>query len=123
MNAPLLDQIVCRHCDAVLDAADNFCRHCSAPTADRPHSPVALPPAPPAPRQLLRDNPWAMLGLLFMAMGPLALPMLWSGRAFGRRGKIAVTLLVVSQTVAIVWIGYYVAVMLIIKPLQEAFQL
>ena len=126
MDPLLLDHIVCPRCSAVLDVSDSFCRRCGAPTAVEPGAPATPPPSPPppnqrVPNQSIRDNPWAMIGLLLLAMGPLALPMLWSGRAFGRRGKIVMTLLVVLQTVAVVFICYYAAVELIIKPLQKVF--
>ncbi len=121
MDPPLLDHIICPRCSTELDVTDSFCRHCGAPTAVDPDVPAAPPPDQRVPNQSIQDNPWAMIGLLFLAMGPLALPMLWRGRAFGRRGKIVLTLLTALQTVAVVFICYYTVVELIIKPLQKVF--
>ena len=122
MDALLLNQVACRRCDAALDSADNFCRHCGAPTTDEPESPAAPRPARPVEKQSLRDNPWAMLGMLFLAIGPLALPLLWSGRAFGRLAKFALTLLVIGQTMAIIWAAYYFTTTFVLTPLNKAFQ-
>ena len=49
--------------------------------------PVAKLVAPPEPR-------WAVLLWLFVAMGPLALPMLWRSPHFSRRTKAVLTVLV-----------------------------
>jgi hypothetical protein len=49
--------------------------------------PVAKLVAPPEPR-------WAVLLWLFVAMGPLALPMLWRSPCFSRRAKAVLTVLV-----------------------------
>jgi hypothetical protein len=58
----------------------------SKPDDSRP-IPVAKLVAPPEPR-------WAVLLWLFVAMGPLALPMLWRSPHFSRRAKAVLTVLV-----------------------------
>jgi hypothetical protein len=43
-----------------------------------------------------------MIGLLFGVLGPLAIPMLWKGRAFGVRGKTLLSLAVCLYTALLV---------------------
>ncbi|MBN2022838.1 MAG: hypothetical protein JW809_08575 [Pirellulales bacterium] len=58
--------------------------------------------APPEPR-------WMVLLMLFVLMGPLALPMLWHSPHFTRPWKIVLTVLVcliaVAALCALAWIG------------------
>lgn len=66
--------------------------------------PVAKLVAPPEPR-------WAVLLWLFVAMGPLALPMLWRSPHFSRRTKTVLTVLVIvifaAAVVALLWVAQW----------------
>ena len=105
-----VEKIVCRNCFAVLDVEDNFCRHCGAGTretsasAASSHSSRAVPPQPAwpvrKPPKPVYDNPWAVLGLLFLVLGPLGLPVLWHSRAFSRSSKIALSVAVAVMIIA-----------------------
>jgi hypothetical protein len=116
----------CRHCRAVVDAGDNFCRHCGSRLAPwRPGELVDVVAAPvQSDRQLVPrvspvDNPWLMLFLLFVALGPGAIPMLWRGRAFSRRGKFLLTAAVILYTAFGIWLVWYLSVKWILEPLRQ----
>ncbi len=99
------EKMVCRHCQAVLDAGDRFCRQCGAASGDAillPSEPVAAPPPPPGRRPPRLESVWGVLAMLFLTLGPLALPMLWRSRQFSRLWKIVLTAIVVVITLLIV---------------------
>jgi hypothetical protein len=86
---PVLAQLVCARCKREIAADAAYCPHCGQRVT------VANP-------QAWLDNPWAMMGILFFGIGPLALPMLWRSRAFGPLGKWLLTILVLALTVVVV---------------------
>jgi len=86
----MLAQLVCSRCKREIDATARFCPHCGTKTQVQPGQPDWL------------DNPWAMLGILFFGIGPLAIPMLWRSRAFSTPGKWFLTILVLALTVVVV---------------------
>ena len=63
--------------------------------------PVAKLVAPPEPR-------WALLVMLFVGMGPLALPMLWRSPHFSRPWKVVLTVLVTVIFALAVVVLFYV---------------
>ncbi len=70
-------QTTCRVCPQVLDPEDAYCRRCGA-RRDAP---------PP-----LTENRLFVLGLLFLGIGPLALPLLWRSRAFTPSRKFLISI-------------------------------
>ena len=52
---------------------------------------------PPAPIKWYYRPVWVLI-LLFLVLGPLALPYLWRSPSFSRRLKVALTVLVVAYT-------------------------
>ena len=52
------------------------------------------------------DNPWFVLGILFLVTLFLGLPILWTSRAFSRLMKIVITLVVLVETVLVFWAFY-----------------
>lgn len=111
----VVEHIVCRGCFAVLDVEDNFCRHCGAAThegcAEEASAAIAARPGPspqvsPSPTPTatgkvpISENPWVVLGVLFLVMGPLGLPMLWRSRAFATWSKVAISAIVLLICVA-----------------------
>ncbi len=120
-----IEKIVCPRCHAMLDVVDNFCRHCGAATGDNANGPaapttqpVSYVPAPSHKRADWSESRWAVLTMLFLVLGPVALPMLWRSRQFTPLWKILLTLLVLGLTAAIVWLLWYVVV-ITLAPLQE----
>jgi hypothetical protein len=99
MSDAVLAKIVCRQCYAVLDAPDNFCRHCGTPTSGLSSAPGGRS----APALKWSESPWVVLPMLFLVIGPLALPLLWRSRQFTRPWKIVLTLLVTAVTVFLIW--------------------
>jgi hypothetical protein len=103
------EKMVCRHCHAVLDGGDRFCRQCGAATTDAivlPGEPVAESPSRRGQRRPRSESAWGVLVMLFLTLGPLALPMLWRSRHFSRSWKIVLTILVgviTALIVAILW--------------------
>ena len=88
MSNPISPDIICRRCRAVLEATDNYCHSCGAPTANL---------AAQKPRW--SESPWVILPLLFLILGPLALPLLWRSRQFTASWKSILTVLVTGITV------------------------
>jgi len=114
MDAEDIQKIVCRRCFAVLDVSDNFCRHCGAATAGDGGA-VAAPVGVAATRKSKgTDNPWGVLLMLFVVLGPLALPMLWRSRGFSPLWKTLLTLVMVGVTALV----FFLMWLLIVKPLE-----
>ncbi len=89
---PPQDQIVpltCAKCADPLDATDAYCRRCGTSVSE--------------PRLPVYQSRVGVLFLLFLGIGPLALPLLWKSPAFTRPQKGFVTLLNLAFSLAIVW--------------------
>lgn len=115
-----IEKIVCRRCYAVLDAGDNFCRHCGASTGAE--SAVVVAEALPdwsAGGRKWSQNRWVVLAMLFLVLGPLGLPMLWRSREFSPTWKAVVTTLILAVTAAVAVMIWLVAQ----KTLQPLMQL
>ncbi len=121
--APEIERTVCRRCFAVLDAPDRFCRCCGAPTENAPADaldivPVQVVSENPINRPKATDNPWIVLAMLFLVLGPLGLPMLWSCRRIDTIWKVVLTVVVVGLVaviIALVWFVLHQA----LAPLQD----
>jgi len=103
-----IEKTVCRRCLAVLNSSDKFCRHCGAATehvGDGSSWLVSVEVVPERRRsnRAILENPWTILAMLFLVMGPLALPLLWWSRRFSIFWKIVLSILV---TVYITGLGY-----------------
>ncbi len=59
-------------------------------------------PTEPSPNERIASSRWQVLVLLFLAAGPLALPVLARSPRFSRFWKIVLFLLVILQTVLVV---------------------
>ena len=107
---------VCDRCNAAVDATDQYCRHCGAAVvavgspaqgndvaADAPTAIATASAAARVARPRWSENPWVILPLLFLLLGPFALPMLWRSRCFPRLWKIILTIVVTVITVWICW--------------------
>lgn len=123
MEAAEVQKIVCRQCFAVLDVGDNYCRHCGTPTADGGGMPPR--PSPPSPiagggvkRPKGSESPWVVLLMLFVVLGPLALPMLWGNRHFSPVWKIVLTVVMVFVTGLVIFLAWYV-VAKALEPLEQ----
>jgi hypothetical protein len=126
-----MEKITCRQCHAEIDAVDNYCRECglyqkAVERANLVENESAAPrlvstrtSSRAFSRNPLLDNPWVILLLLFFALGPLALPMLWQGKAFSRRAKWILTILVVGYTLFCLWLLWFITVKWIFEPLQK----
>jgi hypothetical protein len=99
------------------------CRRCGAPTAEsaregnpigsRPLSdPAAAPPRPAHSRGVI-------LVLLFVALGPLAIPILWRSDRFSRFWKIVLTVLVLVVTALVLWLARHLADTMVIEPIRK----
>jgi hypothetical protein len=89
-----LKTIVCRNCSATLDAGDSFCRRCGMPTSNQTSIAFGW-----------SERPLVILPLLFLVIGPLALPLLWRSRCFTRGWKIGLTVL---TSILTLYVFYYV---------------
>jgi hypothetical protein len=68
------------------------------------------------------ENPWIVALMLFVVLGPLALPMLWRSRRISLFGKIALTTVVVGITVFLVWLVWYFMYKAL-EPLRDVWKL
>jgi len=132
MSAHDARNIVCPRCGAEIDPADDPCPHCGVRT--REAAPEAAEQSPdglispelvsdrpdrPPPRRDVAESRWAVLVLLFAALGPLALHVLWRSPRFSRGWKVFLTLLVVIFTVVVVVVLWY-AIDRFVEALREA---
>jgi hypothetical protein len=76
-DEPSRAQLTCGRCSEPMDAVDRFCRHCGGKRGSSTS---------------FHDHPMVILGLLFLVIGPLALPMLWRSASFTRNQKIGISI-------------------------------
>jgi hypothetical protein len=117
-----MDKTYCLRCQREIDVEDHFCRHCGQqlrPVEGGSFVPVQIVPEIQPPRPKIGDNPWFVLMMLFLVLGPLALPMLWQGRAFTLRWKWIWTVLLMLYTLLLCWALWFLTVKTIIEPLQK----
>lgn len=117
-----MKKINCSHCRTEIDADDNFCRNCGMrlkPVERGEFTRVQMVSEPNKLRPPPLDNPWLILMMLFFVLGPLALPMLWHGRAFSRPWKWFWTLLVIVYTLFLCWLLWFITVKMILEPLRQ----
>jgi hypothetical protein len=108
MSSPI-EKAVCHACYAMIDVEDRFCRHCGAITHAGCAAGVAPPAAQPPPaddKSGWKGNRWGVLAVVFLALGPLGLPLLWRSRDFDHRAKLLLTVLLLVLTVLGLWGGY-----------------
>ena len=110
MNDPAPPQLVCRRCQGAIDAADDYCRHCAAPTGKLGGSPAKS-------SAQWWESPWFVVTLL-LVVGPLALRLLWRSRRFTVRWKIVLTIAVTLITAYFLWLIWY-TLNQALAPLQE----
>ena len=113
MTDLVIEATVCHGCYTVLDAPDNYCRHCGTATAnlaalsdgDRATAAFSVRPAlvPFAQQPRWSESPWVVLPLLFLILGPFALPLLWQSRRFTLLWKGVLTVLVAGITLLMFW--------------------
>lgn len=101
MDNPLASEIVCPKCNAPIAASDNFCRQCGTPTATGAGSSGGT-------RGAWWESPWIVLPLIFVVLGPFALPLLWRSRCFSRAWKIVLSVLVVGIAAYALWQIWYI---------------
>lgn len=93
MSAQDLDNPQCPHCQAVVKASTRYCPSCGG--------------------KLVNDfdlihNPWVILGLLFLVMAILGLPLLWMSRGFSPAAKVVLSIVVTLYTAVLFWLTWLV---------------
>jgi hypothetical protein len=127
MDNPVLAQATCCRCHAVIDDGDKYCRYCGerADVSDNDGGTEAidvgdagtvLPPAVSQPGSC--ESRGAILSLLFLAIGPFALPLLWRSRCFTPFWKKALTGLVLGLTALLLFLLWLVVKQFIL-PLRQ----
>jgi hypothetical protein len=126
MENPVLAQVACCRCHAAIDDGDRYCRFCGEPV-DGPESESRIDavevkatrtPPPAAPRTRSYDTPWAILSLLFLGIGPFAIPLLWRSQSFTPFWKKTLTAVVLGLTALLVLLLYLLIKQLIL-PLRQ----
>lgn len=77
--------IACQRCKATIDPWDTYCRNCGRRTG----------------KMAWHHSPLFVVAMLFLVMGPIALPLLWRSPGFSKNWKIVLTALMVAYTVVI----------------------
>ena len=74
--------LLCPRCRGGIDAQDGYCRHCGHQMASSSwyHGRIFV------------------LSMLFLVVGPLALPLLWRSPTFGLKSKVAITVANIAYT-------------------------
>jgi len=70
-------------------------------------SPVTKPNEPRKRRAIL-DNPYAVLGAVFLAMAAFGIPLIWMCRAWSTPTKVVLTIVTIAYTVLILWLFWLV---------------
>jgi hypothetical protein len=108
MDDPVLARTICRQCRAALDAGDNYCRRCGVPTGtsgnSRPAIPVGAKAVPSSAQSKYWESPCIVLTLLFVVLGPFAIPLLWRSRRFTLVWKNILTTFVLGWTALLLWV-------------------
>ena len=81
--------LVCTQCGQALDATDVYCRGCGTSVHEEQLS-------------ILQSRVGVLL-MLFLGVGPFALPLLWKSPAFSTAQKVWITVLNLAFILAIVW--------------------
>ena len=96
----------------MLDAGDNYCRRCGTPTgtSGTGRAPTLVDAkAAPSPVQFRYwESRWIVLTLLFVVLGPFAIPLLWRSRRFTLLWKNILTVLVLGWTVLLLWVFWLI---------------
>jgi hypothetical protein len=90
-------QFYCPKCSADVPAEAAVCPRCGAS--------LIATSEPLERRRDMLDNPWVVLGMLFLATGVLGLPFLWRSRGFSPFAKVVVGVAVTIYTALLVWLA------------------
>ena len=101
----------CPRCDGPIDSDDRFCRRCGAALGARVQPPGNK-------RSDWSESRAVVLLMLFAALGPLALPMLWRSRSFTVGAKLGLTVAVIAATALAIWLLWY-AITILLQSLRD----
>jgi hypothetical protein len=126
MDSPVLVQVACCRCHAAIDDGDRYCRYCGEPVdgfdsesrIDAVEVEDRRTPPPAVSRAKSYDTPWAILSLLFLGIGPFAIPLLWRSQSFSPFWKKTLTALVLGLTALLVLL-FYLVIKQLILPLRQ----
>ncbi len=85
---------VCSQCSQALDVADAYCRKCGLCLVKKS-----------AP---IMNSRLSILLLLFLGVGPLALPTLWKSQAFNNTQKAWLSILNIAFMLVLVWVLFWI---------------
>lgn len=102
MSGPTVIEIICKQCRRPIAADATECLHCGAATGRVPTEPGEQLATG---RKVIPwyDNRIVVLCLMWAAMGPFALPILWYSRAFSPLSKLLQTIGIAFLTAFIAW--------------------
>ncbi|MBI3464270.1 MAG: hypothetical protein HY000_14620 [Planctomycetes bacterium] len=106
MPDSVVAEIICEQCGEPVAAGAASCARCGSSTGIGPGRPAESVSRGEA-RTAWYDNRIVVLCLLWAAMGPLALPILWYSRAFSPLSKLVQTVLMACLTAFIAWGLWY----------------
>jgi hypothetical protein len=98
--------VVCPACESEVPADADRCAKCGVLLSAGPAG-AARRSVRRSLREDVVDNPWAVLGVLFVAAGVLGLPVLWRSRAFSTVSKLLLSAAVsVYSTLILLALGW-----------------
>jgi hypothetical protein len=106
MRTSAVAEIICERCGQAVAIDAGKCPHCGAATIMGPAEDAAAESNAPAWTPWY-DNRIVVLCLMWAAMGPFALPILWYSRAFSPLSKLVQTVLMAALTAFIAWGLWY----------------
>ncbi len=100
MDPVSVGTVVCPQCYGDVGAGEERCPHCNAVISGEGTS-LNIARAGRSLRENVVDNPWGVLGVLFLTAGILGLPVLWRSKAFSHASKLLLSVVVVGYSTAI----------------------
>jgi hypothetical protein len=102
MSGPTVIEVICKQCRLPIASDATACLHCGAATGLTANKSGDLPST------VRKTVPWydnriVVLCLMWAAMGPFALPILWYSRAFSPLSKLLQTIGMAFLTAFIAW--------------------
>src|SRR5687767_10988623 len=98
----------CARCQAGLSQRDVRCPACGAPTGRGDDGFESSSLEAPTGNRYLIDNPYAVLGAVFLALAVFGIPLIWMCRAWSPAVKTILTLATLAYTALLLWLFWLV---------------
>ena len=105
MGKPVILDLICPHCAALVRPAEESCLQYGNEVTNK---------FPAVSESANRARPWiddpaSILGLLFLVLGAAGLPWLWKSQAFSHSTKWLLSIAVLAYTCLLIWLTWIAA--------------